>query len=207
VLLNALGIRAAPFTTEDVDVARGDALSLAAPVAFLDVLRGSGVEFVEVPRLNPREPSTSWKQRGRSTFHVDLLVPSRHGTFSVVAVPELGAHATALPYLGYLLAESQPAALIAREGCCAVRVPLPERFAVHKLIVSRLRTGRNAKAAKDLEQACVLAAALGDAHEGALADAAAAVPKRARKYFAAGIAAARKALERDHPRAWAELGR
>jgi hypothetical protein len=45
------------------------------------------------------------------------------------------------PYFRYLLEESRDAALIAREGCCAVRVPLPERYAIHKLLVSRLRWG------------------------------------------------------------------
>ncbi len=206
VLLNRLGIRAAGYATEDIDIARRRALSFEERprVGFLEMLNGSGLEFLAVPELDRKAPSTSFKQRGRSSFHVDLLAPSRDETFSTVAVPELRAYATSLPYLGYLLAESQPAVVMARQGCCAVRVPLPEYFAVHKLLVSRLRTGRNAKAGNDVQQACVLSAALAEAHPGALASAIAKVPRKARRYVALGVEAARPLLER-HPRALDEL--
>ena len=53
---------------------------------------------------------------------MDLLVPSANETFPTVAVPELRAHATALPYLKYLLEESQTSVLMAREGREAVYV-------------------------------------------------------------------------------------
>lgn len=206
VLLNALGVRAAAFATEDVDIARREQLALDKPSSImLDLLRTSGVDFVEVPRIDRRHPSTSWKQRGRSSFHVDLLVPSPDESFRIVAVAELAAHATGLPYLGYLLAESQPGTLLAREGCCAVRVPLPERFAVHKIAISRLRTGRNAKSKKDVAQACVLAAAVAELSSGALGDAVAALPKKMRKHFVAGLEDARATLEHAQPRAWTEL--
>ncbi len=207
VLLNRLGVRAVPYMTEDIDVARGAALQFETPPeeSFLDMLQDSGVEFVAVPSLDRKKPSTSFKQRGRSPFHVDLLAPSGNETFAVVAVPELKAHATGLPHLDFLLAESQTAMLMAREGCCTVRVPLPERFAVHKLIVSRLRAGREAKSERDVAQACVLAAALADGHPGAIESAAAAVPRQARKPFKQGLESARRWLEKDYPRAWEEL--
>jgi hypothetical protein len=142
---------------------------------------------------------------GRSRFHVDLLVPSRDEDYPVVLVPELRQYAVALPYLAYLLAETQPGAVIAREGCAPVRVPLPERFAIHKLVVSKLRTGREEKAQKDAHQATVLLAAVGDTHPGAIEDAVADVPRRARKHLAAALAAARSTLEARAPRAWEEL--
>lgn len=207
VLLNRLGVRAVPYTTEDIDVARGEKLQFETPPEqdFLSMLKDSGVEFVAVPSLDRKKPSTSFKQRGRSPFHVDLLAPSGDETFAVVPVPELKAHATGLPHLDFLLAESQTAMLIAREGCCAVRVPLPERFAVHKLIVSRLRTGREAKSERDVMQACVLAAALADGHPGAVEAAVTAVPRVVAKRFRQGCESARRWLEKDHPRAWEEL--
>ncbi len=208
VLLNRLGIRAAAYTTEDVDIARREALAFERipDEGLLDMLRESGLDFVAVPGTERGTPATSFKQRGRSPFHVDLLVPSPNETFPVVAVPELKAHAVGLPYLDFLLADFQTAALLAREGCCAVRVPLPERFAVHKLLVSRLRTGRAAKSAKDVLQACILCASLAESHPGAIADALAEIPRRARKALAAGIESARHHLETAHPRAWEELG-
>ena len=207
VLLNRLGVRSAAYATEDIDIARREAL--AFPVGpdkgFLDMLRGSGLEFVEVPQLDRKSPPTSFKQRGRSQFHVDLLVPSPNETFPVVSVPELSAHAAGLPYLAYLLEQSQTAALIAREGCCTVRVPLPEHFAVHKLIVSRLRIDRSAKSEKDVRQAAVVLAALGESHPGAIEHAVVAVPKRATKYVRAALPLVRRHLEGPHPRAWDEL--
>jgi len=171
----------------------------------LKMLRDSGIELVEAPDLDRKKPATSLKQTGRSRFHVDLLVPSRHDTFPTVPIPELKAHATGLPYLGYLLAESQTAMLAAREGCCAVRVPLPERFAIHKLIVSQLRVGRDAKSRKDLDQAAVLCAALAELHPGALEGALAEVPARAKKYLKTAFRIMGPRLG-SHPRAVAELG-
>jgi hypothetical protein len=206
VLLNRLGVRAAPYSTEDIDIARREALAIGKLAkGFLEILRDSGIEFVEVPQLEHGQPSTSFKERGRSRFQVDLLVPSRDETFPVVSVPELKAHATGLPYLGYLLAESQEAMLLAREGCCMVRVPLPERFAVHKLIVSRLRRGREAKSDKDVFQACVLASALAETHAGAIESAVRAIPVRTRKHLRQALPAARRYLEAAYPRAWEEL--
>jgi hypothetical protein len=207
VLLNRLGIRATLYATEDIDIARREALAFKKlpERGFLEMLQDSGIAFVEVPELNRKKPSTSFKQRGRSRFHVDLLVPSASEDFPVVAVPELKAHATGLPYLDYLLSESQTAMLMAREGCCSVRVPLPERFAIHKLVVSRLRTGREAKSDKDVFQACVLCAALAESHPGAVESAVAEIPRRARKYLKSAIESARRFIEQTHPRAWEEL--
>jgi hypothetical protein len=207
VLLNRLGVRAAAYATDDIDIARREALAfeqLPEP-DFLEMLNESGIEFVEVPGLDHKRPATSFKQRGRGTFHVDLLVPSADESFPVVPVPELRAHATGLPYLSYLLAEWQTGMILGREGCCAVRLPLPERFAIHKLVVSRLRTGRNAKAQKDTDQASVLLGALAATHAGAIESAVAALPKRAAKHLRAAVDSIRPMLAAREPRAWEEL--
>lgn len=207
VLLNRIGVRATPYATEDIDIARREALAFEIPPerGFLEMLMDSGIEFVEVPELNRKKPSTVFKQRGRSRFHVDLLVPSPNEDFPIVPVPELKAYATGLPYLDYLLVESQTAMLMAREGCCSVRVPLPERFAVHKLIVSRLRTGRETKSDKDVFQACVLCAALAESYPGAIESAVTQVPRRAKKYLKLAMESARRYLEQTNIRAWEEL--
>jgi len=207
VLLNKLGVRAAQYKTEDVDLARREALAFekVPDKGLLEILRESGVDFVEVPSLERRKPATSFKKKGRAQFHVDLLVPSHDDTFPTVAVPELDAHATGLPYLRYLLAESQPATLLAREGCCSIVVPLPERFAVHKLVVSQLRTGRGAKSMKDVQQASVLCGALAELHPGAIDDAVEALPKKMAKHFRKALPAARAILEELSPRAWDAL--
>ncbi len=207
VLLNRMGIRVAAYTTDDVDIARREELAFERLPErdFLAMLSESGIEFLEVPGLDRKSPATSFKQRGRGGFHVDLLVPSKNETFPVVPVPELRAFATGLPYLGYLLAESQTGMVVAREGCCAVRLPLPERFAIHKLVVSRLRTGRNTKSQKDIDQASVLLAVLATTHAGAIESAVAALPRRAVKHLRAALASMRPALADRLPRAWEEL--
>lgn len=119
---------------------------------------------------------------------------------SSTELAELKAHATALPYLKYLLAESQESMILAREGCCMVRLPAPERFAVHKLLVSRLRKQRGEKSMGDVSQASVLLAILAERHPGALEQAAKSVPASARRYLKAAAGVARAQLE-SHPRA------
>ncbi|MCP4445243.1 MAG: hypothetical protein GY811_07865 [Myxococcales bacterium] len=207
VILNRMGVRATPYATEDIDIARREALAFEKlpSQGLLEILRESGVDFVEIPSLNRMEPATSFKQKGKGRFHVDLLAPSPNETFPTVAVPELQAHATALPYLGYLLKESQASVVMAREGCCSVRIPIPERFAVHKLVVSQLRTGRGPKSEKDIDQASVLCAALAELYPGAIQDAVDALSKKMAKHFRKSLPAARKRLEDAAPRAWAEL--
>ena len=206
-ILNRLGVRTSSYLTEDVDIARPRPLAMVKQPqeTLAGILRDSGIEFIEVPQLDHRKPATSYKERGRSTFQIELLAPGRGEAIGSIAVPELRMHAVTLPFLGYLLEESQITTILAREGACAVRVPIPERFAVHKLIVSVLRGGRDARVYKDREQALVLCAALGDLHPGALQSAVKAMPRRAIKHFGNALAHLRERLEIRHPRAWDEL--
>lgn len=206
VLINQMGIRAAAYATEDVDLARREALAFEHVPAksLLEILRDSGIHFIEVPQLDHKEPATSFKQQGTSRFHVDLLVPSPNSEIRIIQVPELMAHATALPYLSYVLGETQMATLIAREGCCPVRVPIAERFAIHKLVVSQLRVNRDAKTEKDIFQAAVLMAALGEKYPGAIESAVMSLPSSARKYLVKALTPA-LTLMQGHPRASEEL--
>lgn len=204
VLLNQMGLQAQAYATEDVDLARREALAFEQmpEKGFLEMLRDSGIHFIEVPQLDSRLPSSSFKMQGKSRFHVDLLVPSPDTEIGLVAVPELQAHATTLPYLAYLLGETRMASLLAMEGACPVRVPVAERFALHKLVVSQLRNNRDAKTDKDLFQASVLIAALGEKFPGALEAAAQALPvsagsllRRTRTDMLARLAAHPRAAE------------
>jgi hypothetical protein len=88
------------------------------------------------------------------------LAPSGTEEISIAPVPELQAHATTLPYLDYLLADTFMSTLASRHGVVAVRVPDPARFAVHKLVVSGLRINDRDKMRKDIHQAAVLVAML-----------------------------------------------
>ena len=85
-----------------------------------------------------------------------------------------------------------------------MRVPVPERFAIHKLVVSRLRTNRDAKTEKDVFQASVLLASLGEKFPGAIETAVMDLPASARKYLAKALPPTLKAMQ-DYPRATDEL--
>ncbi len=205
-LINALGVKAVAYSTEDVDIARREALALPDVPPFIDMLRQTGIEFFEVPRLDSRAPSTSFAERGGSRLRVDLLVPSRNDDYPTIPVPELKAHAKGLPYLAYLLGASQEVPILSPHGAVMVRVPVPERYAVHKLIVSQLRTKTTGKPEKDLRQASTLIEALADRFPGAVEDALAAVPKSASRLVKQAIVALERHLPGTATAAWDSLG-
>lgn len=193
-LLNDLGIHAAAYTTEDVDLARGEPLELAA-ADFEKVLEASGVPLFPVPSLTRGAPSTSWKPRGADRLRVDLVTPSRDNEIATRAVPELKAHAAALPYLAYALRDPHETVLLGRTSAVPVRVPRPEALAWHKMLLSQRRGATSDKRGKDIEQASVLTAVLAEDAEDALAAAFHAVPRSARTATRAGAALVAKRLE------------
>lgn len=75
------------------------------------------------------------------------------------------------------------------------------------LIVSQLRTPQGAKAEKDVFQAAVLIAVLAERHPGALEEAAAAVPRPARKCLRAAFRVASPIIGKEHPGALAVLSK
>jgi hypothetical protein len=205
-IVNKLGIRAESFATEDIDLGRSAPLRLASVPegGLLEILRRSGVDFVEVPPFDPREPSIKFKERGRTRFTVDLLVPAKGSRAGIAEVPELKAHAASLPYFQYLLGESQEAALLSTQGVAAVRIPVPERLAMHKMLVSRLRRSGSEKSSKDLRQAAILIAAVGESFPGAISEAFGRTPVSARSHIRKALESIRASLE-PHPQAWEEI--
>jgi hypothetical protein len=168
-LLNTLGVKPRRnYATEDIDLARYAPIQLAAVPAggLLEILRRTGLPFFEVPELDSRRPSTAYLQRG-TKLKVDLLVPSKGSAYGSVRVPELKAHATALPFLGFLLAEQLDTAVLSRDRVIPLKVPRPERYCVHKLVVSQLRAKTGAaKDERDLDQATLLAEVLEERFPG-----------------------------------------
>jgi hypothetical protein len=204
VLLNELGVRGPAFRTEDVDIGRGRSLTLALGPgeSFETILAESFVPLLPVPALGRNHPSTSFKAQGADPFRVDLLAPARGSEVATLAVPELRAHAAALPYLGYLLREPRVGIALGREGVVPVNVPRPEAFAWHKMLVSQLRGETRDKRAKDLEQAAVLTATLAEDDPDALDAAFEALPRSARSATRAGAARVTSLLEKGgHARA------
>lgn len=148
--------------TNDIDIASFERLSLALDDRVeesLPKLLGD-FAFDPVPGLD-RHRSWRWRQ-SRNDLLVEFLTPSFTDTEETRPLPALGIHAQSLHYLNYLLAEPIPAALGYRNGVL-VQIPRPERFAIHKLIVSdRRREGAaSLKSIKDRRQAAFLIDVLG----------------------------------------------
>lgn len=204
-LLNALGVRAAAYSTEDVDIARRAQLAVSGLPPFIDMLRETGLEFFPVPALQRRAPSTSFAERGGSRLRVDLLVPSPGEDYPTVPIPELGAHAKGLPYLAYLLGTSQQIPVLSPHGIVMVRVPSPERLAVHKLMVSQLRSTTSGKPEKDLRQAATLIEVLAGRFPNAVEEAIVALPKSSVHYAARALKALERHLPTSEESAWEEL--
>lgn len=157
---NMLGVRFDRRTlrTQDVDIAQDPAIgiALASRQETADVertLEESGLGFHAVPSLDPRQPSTSYKIRGRE-LRIDFLTPLEGPeSDKPVFLPEFKISALPLRFLGYLIENPAQAVIVGGSGIL-VNVPDPARFAIHKLWVSGRRSvTEQAKAAKDLRQA------------------------------------------------------
>jgi len=157
--LNELGVKAVASRTQDIDLARRQALKLAAPISFLETVKATKLGFFPVPGISQTAPPTSVKRPGKEGLRVDVLTPGDE-LGRVVPVSELNWHAQTIPHFDYLLASPRRVAVLAGGHCVPVNAPAPERLAWHKLYSSTRRTSEPAKAEKDLRQAATLLAAL-----------------------------------------------
>jgi hypothetical protein len=148
----------AALQTGDIDIAQFKNVSVAmedqtAPV--LDVLKDIGDTFRPVPHISDRRRTGSYVAE-RSRLRVDFLTPNEGpDTDELQELPAFQTDAQPLRFLDYLIYEPVPAVILHKSGVY-VHVPAPERFAVHKLIVSRRRAEGGAKRDKDLQQAQAL---------------------------------------------------
>ena len=173
--LNELGGMTVAARTQDVDIARGQRLKLAAPLPFLETIKATGLPFVPVPGLPSQAPSTSVKLPGVQGLRVDVLT-SGNVLGAIVAVPELEWCAQAVPFYDYLLEDPEPAAMLAGGHCIPVKLPQAARFVWHKLSASTQRRGFKEKAEKDRQQALVLAGLLAESEAHLLTEAWQAIP-------------------------------
>jgi len=143
--------------TNDIDIASFERLSLALGDVVEETLPRllAGFSFEPAPVLDQRR-AWRWKQ-SRSETLVEFLTPAFAEREEPRPLPALGVHAQSLHYLNYLIAEPIKAAVTYRSGVL-VQIPRPERFAIHKLIVSDRRQGGpgSLKAVKDRRQAAAL---------------------------------------------------
>lgn len=166
-LLNELGVRAAGYATNDVDLARPRSLALPELRSFEEMLKDSGLELLPVSQFG-KKPPTSFKPAGADPLRIDLLAPTRRTSIGVLAIPELSAHATALPHFAWLLEHVEHSVVLGKSSVIPVNVPRPEIFAWHKMVLSQLRSRSRDKVQKDRMQAAVLFAALAALEPSAL---------------------------------------
>jgi hypothetical protein len=179
-------LSSAALTTQDADLAAAS-LALTSNIegeGLLDVIKRADPTFIPQPSLDPRTPP--WRFRSAAGLEIEIVTRHRRRADeeSPVVIPGLRCSAQPLRYLEFLIAE--PISAVALYGAgVAVMVPQPARYAVHKLIVARLRRASSAKRQKDLVQARELIAALDTASPGAVNDALADARRRGSKWKAA----------------------
>jgi len=157
----AVSLPGARFRTEDVDIAQFRRISVAVgdqTPPMLDVLKQVDQTFSPIPHQVDGRKVTRY-QTARH-FRVDFLTPNEGAdTSNPQRLPALRTDAEPLRFLDFLIRDPEPAVVLHGAGV-AVLVPQPERFALHKLIVSRRRSAGNPKRDKDLRQAETLLAVL-----------------------------------------------
>ena len=165
-----LGVRIpnAATMTGDADFAKFHSISAElgdeVQPAILEALRAVDPTFHPVPHRAQSAATT--KFRNRLGFDVEFLTPNRGSDDhrgKPTPMPSLGdVSAEPLRFLDFLIRDPVQSVLL-HKGGVPVTIPAPERFAVHKLIVSRQRkandNGRQ-KARKDLQQSSLLIQAL-----------------------------------------------
>lgn len=148
--------------TKDIDIASFERLSFAigdqVEKPLSDVF--ADLAFHPVPSL---ERGKVWRwAHGKSDTLVEFLMPAQRDE-GIRALPALGVSALALRHLDFLIEDPIPAASLYHSGVL-VRIPRPERYAIHKLIVAERRQGGPdaLKARKDRAQAAFLIHALAE---------------------------------------------
>lgn len=148
--------------TDDIDIASFEHLSMAIGDTADPDLAGALAQlgFRPANSLTPKTP-TSWTL-ANSQYAIDFLTPSFEENQKPAKLAALNMWAQGLHYLNFLIADPIPAVTPYMEGLL-IQVPRPERYAIHKLIVSQKRRGGSgAKKQKDIEQARALIAALAE---------------------------------------------
>ncbi len=151
------------LATQDLDIAQFNSISVAISederlASLLDVLRKADPSFKPVSKaLGEGKPIAYVNAR---KYKVEVLAPNRGpDRDEAMPLPALGTYAHAFRFLDFLIYDAVPAVVPHGPGVL-VNVPAPERYAVHKLIVSHRRQKDTAKIMKDRAQAAELITAL-----------------------------------------------
>lgn len=159
-----LGVRFddAAGQTSDLDLAQFHDISLAVedsiPDDFLTTLKDVDSRFTAIPSAMDGRRTLRYAIRtgSQEEFSVDLLTPHLGPERPrITPLAALKGDAQLLRYLDFLIYHEVNAVSLYGAGV-PINVPAPERYAVHKLIVSRMRidtASSQTKARKDIRQA------------------------------------------------------
>ncbi len=153
--------------TLDIDIASFSHISVAlgdtVDPSLADVF--TELKFDPVPALDGG--AWRWKQAGTETL-VEFLAPYSSDR-EQQRIEALGIEARSMRFMEFLLRDPIHAVALYRDGVL-VRIPSPERYAIHKLIIANRRQGDNTlKVRKDLMQAELLIEVLAEDRPGELA--------------------------------------
>ncbi len=154
-----LGTRfpSAALQTGDIDIAQFSNVSVAvedqAPPP-LEILKAVDPTFRDIPSQGDSRKSTAYIAKGG--LRVEFLTPNLGAESARPrTLAALQTAAEPLRFLDFLIHEPEQAVILHDTGIL-VAVPQPERYAVHKLIVSQRRPAGAAKREKDIRQAQIL---------------------------------------------------
>lgn len=139
--------------TSDIDIAQFGDMSVAIedktpPV--IEILKAIDSSFRAVPTIHANQ-ITSYAADGG--LRVDFLTPNVGAdTDAPQPLPALQTDAQPLRFLDFLIYDAEPAVLLHDTGVY-VNVPTPQRYALHKLIISNRRLQGSGKRDKDIRQA------------------------------------------------------
>jgi hypothetical protein len=166
-----LGIRlpSAALQTGDIDIAQFSNVSVAIGEKAqppLEILKAVDSSFRDVPSQGDSRKSTAYI--AKAGLRVEFLTPNLGADSSKPkTLAALQTAAEPLRFLDFLIHEPEQAVILHDTGIL-VAVPQPERYAVHKLIVSQRRSAGSAKREKDIRQAQILLDILVQRHPDAL---------------------------------------
>jgi len=196
------------YRTKDLDLALDHRFPVAInnkAINIRELLLEKKIGAIEIPALNRKNPSTSYKIRNQD-YIIDLLTPEiGKPNTKPLFISQFNTYATPLRYLDYLLEDIEPAVLPFGVGIL-INVPNPARFALHKLVISQRRTGNQAiKSQKDIRQASQILEQLFETRPGSVLVALDAAEKMGSK-FIKQLQVAVKLLPENIQQKWNEWG-
>jgi len=177
-----IGVRipASLARTGDLDIAQFHAVAVAVEDeigdSLLSVLQRIDKGFTAIPSPTDSRRTLRYALRkgAEEVYSVDVLCPLRGPDRARVSyLRALRSDAQTIRFLDYLLYHEINAVVLHGAGI-PVNVPAPERYALHKILVSQMRTvdpRSQAKARKDIDQAAALVSALAELRPDDLTDA------------------------------------